>query len=104
MSSCPRNPSAYKATTDFLGWSERDAIRKAVFAQNVPFCVWCQEKLGDHRSRRYYHVDHVTPRCEGGPYTADNLVLSCKGCNMERGNLSVLQFMAVRAGCEQEAA
>ncbi|MBX4870598.1 HNH endonuclease [Rhizobium bangladeshense] len=92
-----------KATTDFLGWSERDAIRTAVFARDVPLCVWCQEVVGDHRSDRYYHVDHVTPRSEGGPYCTDNLVLSCKNCNAARRNLSVLQFMALRAGCSSIA-
>lgn len=85
------------AKTDFLYWSERDAIRKEVFARDPPLCVWCSVELGDYRHDNYYQVDHITPRCEGGPYMPENLALSCKSCNQERGNLSVFGFMVSRA-------
>lgn len=86
-----------RPTSDFLYWSERDAIRKEVFARDLPFCVWCQVELGDHRSDSYYSADHVIPRSEGGWYHPDNLVLSCQPCNKERGNRSILQYMVFRA-------
>jgi 5-methylcytosine-specific restriction endonuclease McrA len=94
---CPSSGNGLKPTTDFLYWSERDEIRKAIFARDLPFCVWCQEEVGDHRSNSYYSADHIIPRSLGGGYHPDNLVLSCKPCNSERGNLSILQYMALRA-------
>ena len=95
---CPRDASfGLRATTDFLSWEERDAIRRQVFAAGPPICTWCHEPLGDHRSGRYYHVDHVTPRSHGGGYRPDNLVLACKTCNSDRGSDGVLAYMARRA-------
>lgn len=98
MGACPKNNGHLVGPrSDFLNWTERDEIRKSVFARDVPFCVWCGEELGDHRSKLYYTVDHVETRAEGGPYAPDNLVLSCKPCNLERGSLSILQYMVHRA-------
>lgn len=100
MNACRSNSTGLKATTDFLFWSERDDIRKAVIARDPQICVWCHEKVGGHRFERYVTMDHIVLRRDGGPYAPDNLVPSCKGCNTERGDMSVLQFMAHRAGCE----
>lgn len=99
MNACRSNSTGLKPTTDFLFWSERNDIRKQVFERDPPLCVWCDEVVGDHRSDNYFTVDHIILRRDGGPYSADNLVLSCKRCNTERGDMSVLQFMAHRAGC-----
>lgn len=98
MSGCPRiATTGSRATTDFLFWSERDEIRRSVFEAGPPLCVWCYNPVGDFRSGRYYHVDHVTPRVQGGPYHPENLVLACKGCNADRGSDSVLTYLARRA-------
>lgn len=43
-------------------------------------CAWC----GGRPPPGSRHVDHVTPRCEGGADSLDNLVLSCAGCNLDR--------------------
>ena len=97
MNACTKNRTGLKPTSDFLFWHERDAIRREVFARDAPLCIWCHAALGDHRSDNYYTMDHVIPRSAGGEYSRDNLVMSCKACNTERGNMSVLQFMAHRA-------
>lgn len=99
MNACRSNTTRLKATTDFLFWSERDSIRKQVLDRDPPFCVWCHEEVGDHRSGNYPTMDHIELRRDGGAYSPDNLVASCKRCNTERGDMSVLQFMAYRAGC-----
>jgi len=31
-----------------------------------------------------FHVEHVIPNCQGGPDSADNLALSCPGCNLTK--------------------
>lgn len=90
--SCPKNASATRANTDFLYYTERDDIRKQLFAVSLPFCVWCQEEVGDWRSKRPFTADHVVCRQQGGAYTLDNLALSCGPCNSDRGSLSVLAY------------
>jgi 5-methylcytosine-specific restriction endonuclease McrA len=97
MSGCPKNSSVgLSAKTDFLFWSERDEIRRVIFDRDPPLCVWCHARLGDHRSARYYQADHIEPRSAGGAYEQDNLCLSCKPCNTERGSKSILQFLVSR--------
>ena len=37
-------------------------------------------------------IDHLTPLSKGGGNTLDNLVIACKTCNHEKGNLNVCEF------------
>ena len=85
-----------KPAGDFLTWSERDAIRKIVFARGPHICVWCLKPVGDYRSDNPFTIDHIIPRCEGGSLNPENLVLSCKPCNAARADKSVTVFMAAR--------
>lgn len=95
--SCPKNMSATRANADFLYYSERDEIRKELFRTNLPFCVWCQEEVGDWRSARPFTADHVVNRHDGGAYTLDNLALACGPCNGDRGGLGLLGYLLKRA-------
>lgn len=94
---CPKYPfTGLRATSDFLYWTERDAIRQSVFDRDPPLCIWCHRTVGDHRSESYFTVDHVRPRRSGGAYQPDNLVLSCRACNIDRGDRSILEYLAAR--------
>jgi 5-methylcytosine-specific restriction endonuclease McrA len=53
--------------------------RRAVFARDRHRCQYCG-------SERHLTVDHVVPRCKGGPDTWDNLVTSCAPCNRKKGD------------------
>lgn len=53
--------------------------RRAVFARDRHRCQYCG-------SDRHLTVDHVVPRCKGGPDTWDNLVTSCAPCNRKKGD------------------
>lgn len=97
MSNCPRGDHDLRAKTDFLTWSERNEIRRAVFDRDPPLCVWCHCRLGDYRSENYYQADHIVPRADGGAFSAENIVLSCKRCNGARGNMSIVSFLLARA-------
>lgn len=55
--------------------------RRAVFARDRHRCQYCG-------SERHLTVDHVVPRCKGGPDTWDNLVTSCAPCNRKKGSLT----------------
>ena len=98
MANCPkRATTGTRASVDFLYWSERDAIRSAVFEVGPPLCVWCNEAVGGHRHDRPFTADHIVPRSEGGAYATENLALSCKRCNVDRGNEGLLQYLLRRA-------
>lgn len=47
-----------------------------------PFCFWCREKINDRTAT----VDHKIPLARGGMTVAENLVLACASCNLERGH------------------
>jgi 5-methylcytosine-specific restriction endonuclease McrA len=61
-----------------------------------PTCPYC------HRDPHWNELsfDHVQPRSREGPDEATNLVVCCRTCNMEKGNLTgeefklLLQFLA----------
>ena len=44
-------------------------------------CQYCGVRPGV----RHLNVDHVRPRSRGGPHSWDNLVISCRNCNLRKG-------------------
>ena len=44
-------------------------------------CQYCRKRPGV----RGLNVDHVLPRCRGGQDTWENLVISCRECNLNKG-------------------
>ena len=48
-------------------------------------CVYCGRHIGG-QSVDSATVDHLHPKGRGGPDLWDNLVISCKKCNMEKAN------------------
>lgn len=45
--------------------------------------------------------DHIVLKCEGGSDHTDNLLLSCHGCNNDRGNMPLAVFQERRARLER---
>lgn len=69
------------------------AIRSRLYAKAGGLCHWCGRltrlvRPGQPAPLAPYHatLDHLTPRCLGGPSEPRNLVLACYECNHERGN------------------
>jgi len=50
-------------------------------------CWYCGDELIPQ-----FDLDHITPRKNGGSNRIDNLVPSCKTCNMSKGALSLDEF------------
>ena len=83
-----------------------------------PFCAYCEaplvccERVGGEAHRpvpverdeegcftapqgsHFFTLDHVVPRCAGGPDTLDNLLPACSKCNNRKGTRPLLTFLA----------
>lgn len=55
--------------------------KESVLFRDRHRCAYC----GDKKTRRELTIDHVIPRCLGGPTKWDNVVASCHDCNSKKG-------------------
>lgn len=63
-------------------------IRTMVIERDGRRCVFCGVDL----EIKEIHIDHVIPESKGGPTTYDNLQVTCRKCNTEKGALSESEF------------
>jgi 5-methylcytosine-specific restriction endonuclease McrA len=57
-------------------------VARAIKARDGFACVYCggtEASTGAH-----LHLDHLTPKAQGGADVATNLVLACRSCNSAR--------------------
>ena len=71
--------SALRKTGSTSQWRK---IRERILIRDGYICQWCGVDEATH-------VDHIVPRSKGGGDFDDNLVASCKKCNLARGNKGV---------------
>lgn len=43
-------------------------------------------------------IDHVKPKCRGGRLDDENAVLACRGCNEQKQDMNVKNFLKEREG------
>jgi len=55
--------------------------RKNVFSRDKNICQYCAKEF----SSDLLTMDHVTPRCKGGPKIWENIVTSCRKCDQKKG-------------------
>jgi 5-methylcytosine-specific restriction endonuclease McrA len=55
--------------------------RRNIFLRDAHTCQYCARRA----SPRELNLDHVMPRSRGGPMTWENVVCSCRGCNLRKG-------------------
>ena len=65
------------------GRIRRQARRRRVWEKTDGICAYCGTRMHPFGTLT---MDHVVPRCKGGPDTIDNLVPACQACNSEKGN------------------
>ena len=63
--------------------------RKAIKEHFGSTCVYC----GNYYEIDQLTLDHVHPKCKGGPTTTSNLVACCKRCNTDKGSNNWLDWM-----------
>jgi 5-methylcytosine-specific restriction endonuclease McrA len=68
-------------------WRKRQ--RRNVWHRWGKRCYWCGCPLNDTE----FTIDHVIPRAEGGGSTIDNMVPSCRKCNLRKGRMSGYEFI-----------
>lgn len=65
-------------------------IREWQKEQELPKeCVFCGSQLE-------LQTDHLIPRSRGGTDSADNLVLSCKKCNISRSDKGIFEWLGLK--------
>ena len=55
-------------------------------------CIYCDTKLNKDNAT----ADHIIPISEGGNNCQVNLVVCCKDCNNERGNMDFQTYMSIK--------
>ncbi len=55
--------------------------RRNIFLRDAHTCQYC----GRRATPRDLNLDHVMPRSRGGPMSWENLVCSCRVCNLRKG-------------------
>jgi 5-methylcytosine-specific restriction endonuclease McrA len=70
------------ATYDRLPRAAVRLTRQNLMIRDAHQCQYCHRKLPP----RDLNVDHVIPRSRGGPDSWENLVVSCRPCNLRKGS------------------
>ncbi|MDR7331989.1 HNH endonuclease signature motif containing protein [Roseateles asaccharophilus] len=65
--------------------------RREVFTRSGGCCKYCGTPL---QLDGAWHVEHQLPRALGGTDEALNLVAACERCNLQKGTMTALQFVA----------
>ncbi|WP_254510412.1 HNH endonuclease [Anatilimnocola floriformis] len=75
-------PKETKAKKLSQGPSARRKRKRERMMRQHPYCTYCGLKLNNENST----LDHIRPISRGGTNHDDNLVLSCRKCNAEKGD------------------
>ena len=93
----------YKAMEDFvvvgLKYNGKNVKRrtsgfaKEFLEENIGAnCIYCDSKLNHENAT----ADHIIPISDGGNNCQVNLVVCCKDCNNERGNMDFQTYMSIK--------
>ena len=70
-------------------------VARQIKARDGHACVYCRATA--ETSGAHLHLDHLTPRSQGGADVASNLVTACRSCNSARQDRSLSQWSAIAA-------
>ena len=82
-----------------LKWSGKKVKRRTTgFAKDFleenknPKCIYCECKLDKTNAT----TDHIIPISKGGNNTQVNFIVSCLGCNSERGDIEFYKYLRLK--------
>jgi len=55
-------------------------------------CIYCESKLDDQNAS----AEHIIPISKGGNNSQINLIVACKDCNNERGDIDFLKYLRIK--------
>lgn len=62
-----------------------------MYLDQAGLCAYCEKLLEVD-----FHVDHMIPLSRGGANGWENLAIACSSCNLSKGVLNAVEFMAPR--------
>lgn len=68
--------------------------RAIVFKKNDGKCFYCDDQLTIDDE---WHIEHKQPKSKGGTNDIENLVPSCKSCNLKKHNKTAKEFLEASA-------
>lgn len=83
-----------------INWSDpslktvKDLIRRVLRVEQNETCPYCQRLIVPERRNVAEHIEHYLDKSRAAyrkfAFTATNLVLSCQGCNVEKGTRDLI--------------
>jgi 5-methylcytosine-specific restriction endonuclease McrA len=88
--SCPHCNKHYKflSKKDKYGTKEQQSV---IWNKTLGQCAYCACIINPLQDRNY-HFDHIEPQINNGSNDVDNLMLSCKTCNTQKGKKSISEY------------
>lgn len=79
----------------------RARIRDALRERDGCHCAYCGVALVEDDPMRGESLDHLVPRSRGGSDDLENLALSCRSCNSQKGTRTAHEFVlsGIGAAC-----
>ena len=77
---------------DFFMQTDWERVRQVVYARDGGICMKCGKRV----NAKNFHVDHIVPLAHGGDeWSLDNVELSCRECNLQKGSRQELEYVVL---------
>jgi len=81
------------------------SLRQNVISRDKSACRYCGKPLEDRDGQ--LHIDHVIPYSVGGLASMDNLVVSCRSCNLRKAGRTLdesgLTLIRIESLCQKQS-
>lgn len=81
-----------------MGYSVFAQVRERIAKDCGGHCSYCgcEVVIGIRAGERLATIDHKVPLSRGGTWKRYNLTCACRGCNSEKGDMTVEEFLEWR--------
>lgn len=78
----------YRQLKEAPGWHDEDDIT-LICDELEDSCYYCGEYVGSD-----FHIDHMLPISRGGSHWPSNITITCKTCNLDKHNKTVMSSLS----------